>query len=109
MRVRRELLVKRNLAQPVNYPNAGSVFKNPQGNYAAKLIESAGLKGMRRGGAQISERHGNFIVNLGGARATDVLELIREVQSKVFEKFKVRLELEVRLIGFHEKDYKAVA
>lgn len=109
MRVRRELLVKRNLAQPVNYPNAGSIFKNPQGNYAAKLIESAGLKGLRRGSAQISERHGNFIVNLGNARATDVLELIHEAQRGVFEKFKVRLELEVKLVGFNGKDYKAVA
>jgi len=109
MRVRRELLVKRNLAQPVNYPNAGSIFKNPQGNYAAKLIESAGLKGLRRGGAQISERHGNFIVNLGNARATDVLELIHEAQREVFEKFKVQLELEVKLVGFNEKGYKAVA
>jgi len=109
MRVRRELLVKRNLAQPVNFPNAGSIFKNPQGNYAAKLIESAGLKGLRRGEAQISERHGNFIVNLGNARAADVLGLIREAQREVFQKFKVRLELEVKLIGFSENDYKAVA
>lgn len=109
MRVRRELLVKRNLAQPVNYPNAGSIFKNPQGNYAAKLIESAGLKGLRRGSAQISERHGNFIVNLGNARATDVLDLIHEAQREVLEKFKVRLELEVKLVGFNGKDYKAVA
>jgi UDP-N-acetylmuramate dehydrogenase len=101
--------VKRNLAQPVNYPNAGSIFKNPQGNYAAKLIESAGLKGLRRGGAQVSERHGNFIVNLGNAKASDVFELIHEVQREVLDKFKVRLELEVRLVGFNEKDYKAVA
>jgi UDP-N-acetylmuramate dehydrogenase len=109
MRVRRELLVKRNLAQPVNFPNAGSIFKNPPGNHAAKLIESAGLKGLRRGGAQISERHGNFIINLGNARATDVLDLIREAQRTVFEKSKVQLELEVKLIGFNGNDYRAVA
>ncbi len=109
MRVRRELLIKRNLAQPVNYPNAGSIFKNPKGNYAAKLVEAAGLKGFRRGGAQISERHGNFIVNTGNAKATDVLELIRTAQRKVFEQFNVRLELEVKLIGFNETVLKAVA
>ncbi len=109
MRVRRELLVRRNLAQPVNYPNAGSVFKNPSGTYAAKLIEEAGLKGLRRGGAQISERHGNFIVNLGNGKATDVLDLIRIAQERVYEKFKVKLELEVKLIGFGEEVLKAVA
>ena len=109
MRRRRELLVKRNLAQPVNYPNAGSIFKNPAGTYAAKLIEAVGLKGLKHGGAQISERHGNFIVNTGSARAGDVLELIREAQHEVFKKFKVRLDLEVKLIGFNEEDLKAVA
>jgi len=109
MRVRRELLVRRNLAQPVNYPNAGSVFKNPSGTYAAKLIEEAGLKGLRRGGAQISERHGNFIVNLGNGKATDVLDLIRIAQERVYEKFKVKLELEVKLIGFGEEVLQAVA
>ncbi len=109
MRVRRELLIKRNLAQPVNYPNAGSIFKNPSGTYAAKLIEAAGLKGLRRGGAQISERHGNFIVNTGNAKATDVLELIHEAQQAVFKKFNIKLELEVKLIGFNERVLKAVA
>jgi UDP-N-acetylmuramate dehydrogenase len=109
MRVRRELLIKRNLAQPVNYPNAGSIFKNPKGNYAAKLVEAAGLKGLRRGGAQISERHGNFIVNIANAKATDVLELIRTAQDEVLKKFNIKLELEVKLIGFTETVVKAVA
>ena len=108
MRARRELLVKRNLAQPMNYPNAGSVFKNPNGTYAARLIEAAGLKGLRHGSAQISERHGNFIVNMGNAKAADVLELIHTAQREVFKKFNVRLELEVKLVGFSEEQVKAV-
>jgi len=73
------------------------------------LIEEAGLKGLRRGGAQISERHGNFIVNLGNGKATDVLDLIRIAQERVYEKFKVKLELEVKLIGFGEEVLQAVA
>ncbi|OLD76078.1 MAG: UDP-N-acetylenolpyruvoylglucosamine reductase [Ignavibacteria bacterium 13_1_40CM_2_61_4] len=100
MRKRRELLMKRNRAQPVNFPNSGSMFKNPPDNFAAKLIEDAGLKGTRRGEAQISERHANFIVNLGGATADDVLELIELARRTVHEKFQVNLELEVKLVGF---------
>ena len=100
MRKRRELLMKRNRAQPVNFPNSGSMFKNPPDNFAAKLIEDAGLKGTRRGEAQISERHANFIVNLGGATAEDVLELIELARRTVHEKFSINLELEVKLIGF---------
>ncbi|MBI1803257.1 MAG: UDP-N-acetylmuramate dehydrogenase [Ignavibacteriae bacterium] len=100
MRARRELLLKRNRAQPVNMPNSGSMFKNPHGTYAAKLIEDAGLKGVRRGNAQISERHANFIVNLGGAVARDVVDLIELARKTVLEKFGITLELEVKLIGF---------
>jgi len=100
MRVRRELLLKRNRAQPVNMPNSGSMFKNPEGTYAAKLIEDAGLKGTRRGHAQISERHANFIVNHGGATARDVMDLIELAAGTVLEKFGVTLELEVKLVGF---------
>lgn len=100
---RRELLVKRNAAQPVNWPNAGSIFKNPEGGYAAVLIQECGLKGTRVGGAQISELHANFIVNVDNARAADVVELIRIIQKAVAEKFDIRLELEIKLIGF-EKD-----
>ncbi len=109
MRVRRELLVKRNQVQPVNIPNAGSIFKNPPENFAAKLIQEAGLKGLVRGGARISERHANFIVNAQHAKASDVLAIIREVQRVVYKKFKVKLELEVKLIGFTEETLKAVA
>ncbi|CUS76800.1 UDP-N-acetylenolpyruvoylglucosamine reductase [Candidatus Kryptonium thompsonii] len=79
-------------------------FKNPPGNYAGKLIEEAGLKGIQIGGAQISEKHANFIINKGNATASDVLELIKLAQRKVYEKFGVKLELEVRLIGFEEEE-----
>jgi len=95
--MRRELLLKRNRAQPLNFPNSGSVFKNPPGNFAAALIEQAGLKGSRRGGAQISEKHGNFIINLGDAKAVDVIELIRLARKSVSDKFGIKLELEVSL------------
>ena len=82
--------------------SAGSVFKNPQGDYAARLIEQAGLKGRVHGKARISERHANFIVNSGGARAADVVALIVEARRQVKEQFKVDLELEVELRGAWE-------
>lgn len=109
MRIRRELLVKRNQAQPLNFPNSGSVFKNPKPKYAAQLIEEAGLKGHRIGNAQISDKHANFIVNLGGARAADVLELIELARARVFAKSGITLEPEVKLIGFSEELSKGVA
>jgi UDP-N-acetylmuramate dehydrogenase len=79
--------------------SAGSVFKNPVGDYAGRLIEATGLKGMIYGGAQISERHANFIVNLGGARAADIAVLIKEAHSRVAQQFGVDLEMEVELRG----------
>ena len=79
--------------------SAGSVFKNPSGDYSGRLIEAVGLKGTGRGGAQISERHANFIVNVGGASAADVAALIREAHNTVYEQFGVDLELEVELRG----------
>ena len=82
--------------------SAGSVFKNPEGDYAARLIEQAGLKGQAHGKARISERHANFIVNSGGARAADVVALIVEARRRVKEQFKVELELEVELRGAWE-------
>ncbi|MFQ5798000.1 MAG: UDP-N-acetylmuramate dehydrogenase [Bacteroidota bacterium] len=100
MRRRREFLVKRGKTQPLNFPNSGSMFKNPPGTYAAKLIEEAGLKGLRKGDAQISELHANFFVNLGRASATDVLELMRIARETVHEKFNTTLEPEVKLVGF---------
>lgn len=107
-KIRREILIKRNLSQPVNFPNAGSIFKNPPGDYAGRLIEHAGLKGVQIGDAQISEKHANFIINKGNAKAKDVLELINLAQSKVYEKFGVKLELEIRLIGFKEEEIKSL-
>ena len=79
--------------------SAGSVFKNPGGDYAGRLIEQAGMKGASSGKAQISERHANFIVNLGGASAADVATLIKEARNNIHEKFGVKLELEVELRG----------
>lgn len=109
MSIRRDLILKRNRAQPVNMPNSGSMFKNPPGAFAAKLIEDAGLKGTRRGGAQISEKHANFIVNHGTAKARDVLALITAARDTVREKFGISLELEVKLIGFEETALRKVS
>jgi UDP-N-acetylmuramate dehydrogenase len=80
-------------------PNAGSVFRNPPGGYAARLIQACGLKGTRVGQAQVSEVHANFIVNLGGASAADIEGLIERVEEKVEEMTNVRLIREVRIIG----------
>jgi UDP-N-acetylmuramate dehydrogenase len=103
-RVRRELLIKRNAAQPVHLPNSGSIFKNPPGSFAAKLIEDCGLKGTTVGGVQISELHSNFIVNLGNASARDILRLMVRMRNEVFKKFNVLLENEVLLVGFSEEE-----
>lgn len=93
------LLEKRIAAQPLSLPNAGSVFRNPPGDFAARLIEACGLKGRRIGQAQVSEKHANFIVNLGGATATDIEALIGLVQETVERETGVRLEREVRIVG----------
>jgi UDP-N-acetylmuramate dehydrogenase len=94
-----ELNAKRRMALPSGQPNAGSIFKNPPGDYAGRLIEAVGLKGEVRGGAAISERHANVIVNLGGARAADVLTLMAEARRRVAERFGVELQPEVVLLG----------
>jgi UDP-N-acetylenolpyruvoylglucosamine reductase len=93
------LLNKRLASQPLNMPNAGSVFRNPQGDHAARLIEQCGLKGKQIGGAQVSEKHANFIVNTGTATAADIENLIHEVQATVVQKTGVKLHPEVRIIG----------
>jgi UDP-N-acetylmuramate dehydrogenase len=103
-RIRRELLIKRNAAQPVHLPNSGSIFKNPSGFFAAKLIQDCGLKGTIIGGAQISELHANFIVNRDNATARDVFELMVLMRNSVYKKFNLLLENEVLLIGFAEED-----
>jgi UDP-N-acetylmuramate dehydrogenase len=90
---------RRTASQPQGSANAGSIFKNPPGDFAGRLVEVAGLKGVRVGGARISERHGNFIVNDGRARATDVQALMQEAQRVVWERSGVWLEPEVRLVG----------
>ncbi len=90
---------KRRRKQPLGKPNAGSVFKNPRGEHAGKLIEAAGLKGKTMGRAQVSPDHANFIVNLGGAKASDVRTLMSLVQDEVWKRSGVWLEPEVRLIG----------
>jgi len=95
----KELLARRIASQPLGEPNAGSVFRNPPGTYAARLIEACGLKGRAIGGAVISPRHANFIVNAGGASAADIEALIELAQSAVHEKFGVELEREVRILG----------
>ncbi len=92
-------LVQRNQKQPVEHRSAGSVFKNPPGDYAGRLVEATGLKGTRVGNAQISEKHGNFIVNLGGARAADVLALVDLAKRRVRESVGVELELELQVVG----------
>jgi len=108
LRSRRELLIKRNRAQPVNMPNSGSMFKNPEGHHAAKLIDEAGLKGTRRGGAGISNLHANFIVNYGDAKARDVVDLLELAHSTVLRKSGVNMELEIKLIGFPENIYEEI-
>lgn len=95
----RSLLTHRIRTQPLNQPNAGSVFRNPPGDFAARLIESCGLKGFRVGGAQVSPKHANFIVNTGGASATDIEAVIDYVERTVLEKTGIRLQREVRVIG----------
>ena len=88
--------------QPLSFPSAGSVFKRPAGQFAGALIEAAGLKGLAVGGAQVSEKHAGFIINLGDATATDVLKLIAEVQRRVQAHAGVWLETEVRIVGTDE-------
>ncbi|HEY6420301.1 MAG TPA: UDP-N-acetylmuramate dehydrogenase [Candidatus Binataceae bacterium] len=94
-----DLRTQRASRQPRGVPNAGSIFKNPPGNFAGRLLEGAGLKGTRHGGAAFSEQHANFIVNLGGACAQDVRELIEIARTKVKEQSGVWLEPEVKLVG----------
>lgn len=94
-----ELREKRVSKQPLNYPSAGSTFKRPEGYFAGKLIEDAGLRGFQTGGAQVSEKHCGFVINKGDASAADILELMRQVSVRVEEKFGVVLEPEVRRLG----------
>ena len=89
----------RKRSQPLHLPNCGSVFRNPEGDFAGRLIEAAGLRGLARGGARISEKHANFIVNEGGATASDVRWLLEHMRATVRERFGVELHPEVKLVG----------
>ena len=93
-----ELKAKRVKSQPLEYPSAGSTFKRPVGGYAAAMIDAAGLKGYTVGGAQVSEKHGGFVINRGGASCRDVLELMEHIQKTVYEKTGTMLEAEVKII-----------
>ncbi|GAB1231552.1 UDP-N-acetylmuramate dehydrogenase [Ferrigenium sp. UT4] len=95
----RALMEKRSASQPLQQPNCGSVFRNPEGGHAARLIERCGLKGRQIGGAQVSEKHANFIVNVGGATATDIENLIGAVQATVLQQTGIELHPEVRIVG----------
>ena len=105
---REEYLARRAEKQPLEYPSCGSVFKRPPGDYAGRLIEAVGGMGMRIGGAMVSPKHANFIVNTGGACARDIYELIATVQDKVATETGVRLETEVKLIGFSDAERRRV-
>lgn len=85
-------------------PSAGSVFKNPPGNFAAKLIESVNGKGLAVGGVEISQLHANFIINTRGGTSTDIIKLIKEIRNRVYEKHGIYLELELRILGFEESN-----
>ncbi len=95
----RELTAKRTAKQPLTYPSAGSFFKRPRNHFAGKLIQDAGLRGLTLGGAQVSTLHSGFIINIGGATASDIIHLMEIVRSTVYEEFGVLLEPEIRIIG----------
>ena len=94
-----ELTCLRTDKQPLEYPSCGSVFKRPEGHFTGKLIQDAGLQGLIWGGAQVSTKHAGFIVNIGEATATDYIELIKHIQDVIYERYGVRLEREVHIIG----------
>ena len=100
----KEMANERIAKQPLAQPNTGSIFRNPPGDHAGRLIDAAGLKGLRIGGAMVSEKHGNFIVNAGGARAADVRTLMRRCQAEVRERFGIELRPEVELVGEWEPE-----
>jgi UDP-N-acetylmuramate dehydrogenase len=95
----KELLAHRKKTQPLNWPTAGSTFRNPKNNFAAKLIEDCGLKGYQIGGAQVSEKHANFIINLGNASALDIEKIINYIQKEVYKKTNIQLLREIKIIG----------
>ncbi len=94
-----ELKLQRTTKQPLEYPSAGSTFKRPEGYFAGKLIQDAGLRGFQVGGAQVSEKHCGFVINKGGATAADIMELVSKVQEKIQAEFGVQLEMEIKRLG----------
>lgn len=101
----KQLLRRRNETQPIGVFSCGSVFKNPPNGFAGRLIESCGLKGFKINDAEISTKHANFIINRGGAKACDIVALIQHIMKKVWEKHQIRLQPEVRLLGFEDEDW----
>ena len=99
-----DLAFRRKDKQPLEFPSAGSTFKRPEGYFAGKLIEDCGLKGFSVGGAQVSEKHAGFVINKGGATATDIYHLCKEVEKRVRARFGVSLEMEVKLVGDFEEE-----
>lgn len=99
LKIQKEVLKKREMKQPLNYPSAGSIFKRPRNRFAGELIEKAGCKGLKIGGAMVSEKHANFIINIGKAKSEDIYNLIKEVQSRVYKKFKIKLQPEIKFLG----------
>ena len=97
--VMKELTYKRTSKQPLEFPSGGSTFKRPEGYFAGKLIQDSGLKGLRHGGAQVSEKHSGFVINVDNANCKDILELISVIQKVVRDKFNVELEREIKLLG----------
>ena len=96
----KENMIKRNTSQPLNYPNAGSVFRNPIGYSAGKLIEDAGLKNYHINGAYVSDKHANFIINKDNASSEDIIELIEYIQKEISEKYNIKLKLEQEIIKY---------
>ena len=96
----KENIIKRNTSQPLNYPNAGSVFRNPIGYSAGKLIEDAGLKNYHINGAYVSDKHANFIINKDNASSEDIIELIEYIQKEISEKYNIKLKLEQEIIKY---------
>lgn len=99
----KEFTIARKTKQPIEYPNAGSTFKRPEGYFVGKLVQDANLRGYRVGDAQVSEKHTGFIVNLGEATCKDVKQIIKDIQDTVYEKFGVKLETEIQFIGGEKK------
>ena len=95
----KDLLAHRKNTQPLNWPTAGSTFRNPKDDFAAKLIDDCGLKNYQIGGAQVSEKHANFIINVGNATALDIENIIIYIQKVVFEKKNIQLLREIKIIG----------